>query len=179
MIESKLEKVPDDDPARCQATYANGQCHHKRVEGTEYCPIHGGGKVHSTARAKIARQYNVAKWNARIGEFAGHDAVKTLREEIGIIRLLVETVLSQCNTSMDLLLYSSKISDLVSKVESLVRNCHKLESSMGLLLDKQAAMQLSGEIVEIISRRISDEATVEAIAADIANALVRMEGNDK
>ena len=48
-------------------------------------------------------------------------------------------------------MHSSKISSLIRDITNLVNSSHKLESSMGVLLDKMSAVQLSQEIVTIIS----------------------------
>ena len=40
---------------------------------------------------------------------------------------------------------------MIRDIATLVTAAHKLESSMGLLLDKMAAVQLSQELVTIIS----------------------------
>jgi len=174
MIETKIRICEPDSPNRCQAIFSAGQCKYEAQPGYKNCSIHNLLESNAAA-AKIIKQYNVAKWSARIGQFAEHEQVKGLREEIGIVRLLLETVLNQCGTDFDLLLYSNKISELVSKIESLVKSCHKLESSMGVLLDKTAALQLSGEIVEIINQHIKDEEIVNRISKGIAEALVRVE----
>jgi hypothetical protein len=176
MIETKPRRVKeDDDPNRCQGVFGMGQCHYEVVPGSTKCELHGGIYKMEETRKAVARQYNVAKWNARIEGFASNDGVKGLRDEIGIVRMILETVLNMCEDDFDLLLYSSKISDLVSRIESLVRSCHKLESSMGQLLDKTAALQLSGEIVQIIAKHVPDEDKVAMVAKDIAEALVRIE----
>lgn len=170
-----FERVAADDPERCQTMTGGGQCQFRRVSGAEQCEIHLGGGGKLKLRDKMTSMYNVARWRNRIDKFAGHDQVKGLREEIGIMRMLLETTLNLCQSDMDILLYSSKIGDLVTRIESLVRSCHKLESAMGMLLDRQAALQLSGETVEIISRHIHDEDTVKKIAEEMLEALVRIE----
>ena len=149
MIESKITRCTDpSSPTRCQGTHRGGQCVYESVQGSSKCQLHGGSYYIKETNKIIARQYNLAKWNARIDGFAQNEGVKGLRDEIGIVRMILETVLNLCQDEFDLLLYSSKISELVSRIESLVRSCHKLRSSMGMLLDKAAALQLSGEIVE-------------------------------
>ncbi len=158
------------------AKAGQSQCINLSVEGTDKCNLHHGPLAAWNAKKEVKRQYNITKWQGRIEGFSDHEGVKTLRDEIGILRLLMETTLNLCKDEHDLLLYSNKISDLVMKVESTVKSCHKLESAMGMLLDRAAALQFSGEIIEIIARRIpNDEELVQLIAADIAKSLVRIE----
>ena len=59
--------------------------------------------------------------------------------------MILEEVLNKCKDSKDLILKSSVISDLVVKVEKLVSSCHKMEGSMGQLLDKSAILQFAAE----------------------------------
>lgn len=168
------QKVESDSPDRCQSNSAKGQCVMRRQTGSQFCEAHSGNKTQS-AKAALSRQYDVARWRASIDKFAGHESVKSLREEVGIIRLLLETTLNLCHDEIDLVLYSPRISDLVLQTRGLVKDCHKLESSMGMLLDRAAAMQLSNETVEIVGKHVKDEKIIEAIAKDLMDALVRIE----
>lgn len=176
-IEKKLERVEaPDDPSRCQSVYKHGQCPYKSVAPSKYCQMHGAHAAVNAHKAVMKRQYNLAQWQSRTEEFADHDNVKTLRDEIGITRMLLENMLVRCADGTDLLLYSSKIGELVSKVERLVVSCNRLESSMGMLLDKAAALNLAGQMVEIISRHITDPLAIDAIAGEIAFAIANLNG---
>jgi hypothetical protein len=76
---------------------------------------------------------------------------------------------------MDLILQSSKIADLAMKLEKLVSSCHKLEGSMGKLMDKSAILQFAAEIVEIIGKELQgDEEKISAIGEQIFHAVGRI-----
>lgn len=175
-IEQKFKRVEADDPSRCQANHAKGQCSYQAIDGSKYCPMHGGNKAVEARKAQIVRQYNLAQWQARTEHFSDHDNVKSLRDEIGITRMLLENMITRCQDANDLLLFSSKISDLVGKIEKLVVSCNRLEGSMGMLLDKAAALNLAGQMVEIISRHVSDEQAIDSIAGEIAFAIANIQG---
>lgn len=176
-VERKLFKVSEDDPSRCQAIFKNGQCQFKSQDGSKYCAMHGGNKAGEVHNKLITRQYRLAQWQARVGEFAEHDSVKTLREEIGIARLLLENLVTQCQGPNDLLLYSSKIGEMVSRIEKLVQTCDRLETRMGMLLDKAGALHLASQMVEIITTHIEDEEIINQIATEIASAIANIQGN--
>ena len=177
MIEAKLEKVPyPDHPNRCQGTIAAGQCQYMAIPGSKYCKMHGGNTAVEAIKAESVRQYNLAKWQSRVNHFAGNDAVKSLRDEIGISRMLLENILNLCKDEHDLLLYSGKIGELVTKIEKLVVACSRLESNMGMLLDRTAALQLSGQMVEIITKYVDDPDAVSNIANEIAVAIANING---
>jgi len=147
----------------------HGQCPYKRIKGSDYCVRHGGHKQVIKNEEESKRQYNVAKWRARIDHFSEHQGVKTLREEIGIARLMLEALLQTCKDEMDLVLYSQKISELVGRIEKLVVSCSRLESSMGMLLDKAQAMQMAGRIINVISEHVQDPEALNSIADAITN----------
>src|SRR2546421_361414 len=84
--------------------------------------------------------HDIAKWQTRLDEFADNDKIKSLREEIGVLRILLEETMSRCHDTNELLLYSNKISELVIKIEKVVASCHRLENATGMLLDKSAAL---------------------------------------
>lgn len=166
----------EDDPRRCQSVYKHGQCPYRAVEHGTMCPMHGGGSQERAHTKKVMEQYNLAMWQARTQEFASHDKVKTLRDEVGLLRVVLENVVQKCNDSNQLLIYSSKIADLIMKVEKLVVSMNRLEASTGMLLDKSAALHLAGQMVEIITKYVNDPVAIDQIAADIARTILEMNG---
>lgn len=166
--------VADDDPTRCQAITANGQCRIQRTEGSQYCTMHGGADSQSV-KQRIFRQYRLAQWQQRVDEFSDHDGVKSLREEIGICRMILESIITNCKDQTDLLLYSNKITDIIGRIEKLVVSCNRLESSMGMLLDKTAALNLASQIVTIIGEHVTDGNIIDAVANDITMAILQIQ----
>lgn len=168
----KLTKATSfDDPNRCQGNNKVGQCSFLAVPGSNMCPKHD---LHNIARQRNAdkRNYRLTKWQARMEEFADSDKVKSLREEIGILRILLEENMNRCQSAMDIVLYSGKISDLVVKIEKLVASCHRLEQSTGLLLDKSAVINLSNTIITIIANNVKDDAILSVVSDQILDAVL-------
>jgi len=165
MIESKHQRMDGpEDPERCQGACASGQCHFKRIKGELYCPMHNGLRT-SIKKKEDLRNYRLQRIQTRVNEFADNSQLKSLREEIGIQRLLLENLLNKyVQTDEDLLLYSDKISSLVQKIESLVVSCHKLERSTGELLEKRAVVNISVQLIEILSSEIKDASLIERIS---------------
>ncbi len=179
MIESKFQRVEADAPDRCQGKFKLGQCPYRASPDSTYCPMHGGHLATNVANAERTRMYRLAKWQQRVSEFADNDQVKGLREEIGILRIIMEETLNMCQDSSQLMLYSSKISDTALKIEKVVSSCHRLEASTGILLDKQAALQIAGTIVEIIGRHVQDADTIELIAEEVINVILQTKPETK
>jgi hypothetical protein len=173
MIENKYERCSEpDDPNRCQARGGEGQCPFKAIPGAINCARHQGDNQFKKEQEKQKDMYRLAKWQARVAEFSEHDEVKSLRSEIGIARMLLEETVVRCKDSNELLMYSSKISDLVCKLEKLVSSCHRLEASTGMLLDKTAAIHLASVIVTIIGDYVPDPDVIDKISNEIVLAIV-------
>jgi len=169
MNDSDIQKVSyAADPRRCQASMSNSaQCMNVAVEGGTVCLVHGGNRQIASIENQSIYKFRVAQWRNRIGEFQEISNIKSLREEIGVLRLLLEELVNNCRTDLDLILRASAISDMVMKIERVVLSCNKLEASMGQHLDKAALMQFASQIVEVITNRLDDTEIVNAIAIDI------------
>lgn len=176
-----VKSVTDDSPNRCQAVTKAGQCHGEKAPNSNYCMMHGGNKGSEAAARQGLRNYQLTKFNARLQQLGDSGEIKSLRDEIAILRMIMEERLNQCKDTMDLIYQSGPISDLVLKIEKVVSSCHKLELSTGSLLDKQAIMQFGSELISIISHSIKDEVLLaqisEAIYATIARTIAPNEGD--
>jgi hypothetical protein len=168
--------VKTDHPReRCEATVKSGQCPYKKARSTNHCEMHGANSGENARKTEIQRNYRLQRWQNRISEFADNDNIKSLREEVGILRMVLEEMLNQCETSLDILLYSQKMSDLVMKIERLVTSCDKLENRMGLLLNKSSVLQLASTYVQIINNYVSDPDIIESISQEMAQATLAIE----
>ena len=168
----------DADPHRCQSViYSQGQCRNKAIYVKDYdvwtanCPVHGGNKQAASIMDKAYKNYMLTKFRALLARHSSSDFIKSLRDEIGILRMLLEVQINSCNDSVELMLSSGPISDLVLKIEKVVSSCHKLEGSMGQLVDKAALLQFAHQVVSIISKHIEDSAVLSQIADEILDIL--------
>lgn len=148
-----------------------GQCMIKAVENSSYCPAHGGNKAFEAVQQKELRNYRLNKFKARIQELGNSDEIINLRDEIGILRILLEEKINRCEDTNDLLLMSGPLSDLVMKVEKIVTSCNRLEARLGNHLDRTRVLQFAQTIVQIIGNHISDETILETISEEISTAL--------
>jgi hypothetical protein len=166
------KRVPyPEHPRRCQGRAQNDQCTIFAQEGSNYCPLHGGPATASAAEKASLRNYQLTKWQAHLQRHAGASGIKSLRDEIGILRMVLETRLETCKDATDLILHSGPISDLVAKIERIVVSCHKLEGAMGQMLDKTAVLQFAGRVIDIVALEVKDEAMMHRIADAIIGAL--------
>jgi hypothetical protein len=171
MLEHKLIRVEADAKDRCQGSCALGQCPYQASPGSKYCPRCGGNSQRDEQKAQSIRNYRLTQFHARVGEFADNDQIKSLREEIGILRMTLETILNRCQTDMEVILFSNKISDTVIKIEKLVATCHKLETATGQTMDQAKALHFAGTVVEVISRHVKDPEILAAISDEITQII--------
>jgi hypothetical protein len=129
--------------------------------------MHGGVMEARAIETKSANMYRLAKFGSRVSELASNTQVKGLREEIGILRMMLEERLNMCKDSEEMLLYAGPISELVIKIEKVVGTCHRLEESMGQLLDKQQIIQFAEGVIKSISEEITDPQLLARLAAKI------------
>lgn len=174
-MDNKYERVEADDPRRCQHVIpTRGQCTLQAVEGGSYCISHGGAGQAKVNRDGELRNYRLGKWKAKIGQHTDPNSIKCLRDEVAIMRTLIEEKMELCGDVHDLMLQSGPISDLVMKVEKLVTSCNRLETHLGAMLDKTQALQWAAEIVEIVGKHVEDEEALSAIADELMQSLDRL-----
>ncbi len=175
----KIEKVAEDDPRRCQCTQTQyGQCMNKQVEGSDYCIAHGGNHAINKRNKEAMHNYQLTKWQAKLDQHRDSPNIKSLRDEVAILRMTLEERLNHCSTELDLILQSGPISDLVMKIDKLVNSCHKLEGSLGQLLDKQAILQFAGEVIDVITRNLDDPIKIDLISSGILEIVGRVGKDD-
>lgn len=169
-----LQRVTDPaDPQRCKAPTAKGQCFNLAEEGSQYCLAHGRP---SLGPSPTKRMYLLANLQSRtrLGELAEHDAVKSLREEIAITRMMIEKQFNQIKTDDDWQLKWPAIQQGILTVHKLVKDCHVIEQNLGVMLTKQALMALVSRICQIIIEKLEGVEGYEEIANDVARELVAL-----
>ncbi|KKM86225.1 hypothetical protein LCGC14_1281150 [marine sediment metagenome] len=110
---TKWNKHKHHPRERCEGTLVNGQCINLKVIGADFCSTHGANTQLQSRNGSIARNYRLKRWQERVGQMADNSNVKSLREEVGILRVILEEMMNKCESSLDLLLYSQRMSDLV------------------------------------------------------------------
>lgn len=129
-------------------------------------------RLHTASKGTFASQYKIAAWQSQIDSFMTTDRLVSLRGEIGVMRVIIEDQLNACTDNYALLTQSSVICGHIQKVEKLVASCHKLEQSTGLLLDKEAALQLCQELIRLVGNYVEAD-DLNRVATDflvLANA---------
>ena len=153
-----MKIVDKDSPNRCQATDLRGQCPYEATYD-HLCGKHTDGQKEK----KHVRNYQLTKWQAELERHSSSSGIKSLRDEVGIARMTLEILLNKCESTTQLLAFSNQIGDLVMKINTLVTSCHRLEGSMGELLDKQTILHFASRLLDVINDEIPEKKK-EAIA---------------
>lgn len=164
----EMVKVTEpDDPNRCQGTWTHGQCPYRAVPNGTFCMRCGGNKQLDKMEKESTDMYRVDIYKARIARMKNNDEVRSLSNEVAILRMLMEEKLRLCTDDTQLIMASASIGDLVMKIDKVVVSCHKLERNLGQHLDKSALLQFAGEVVSLISDVITDKEQVKLVADGI------------
>jgi hypothetical protein len=167
----------EDDPRRCQCVIPKkGQCINLSVPGSQYCAAHGGNKAFQDEQKKSMLNYKLEQWRWKqdLEDKLHSSDLKSLRDEIAILRVLMEERLNLCTSPADLVINSAAIADLVTKIERTVISCHKLEGSLGQLLDKNDIILLASTIIQIVNEEIEDKTMVQSVANRIVEAITNL-----
>lgn len=159
----------DDDPNRCQNVGSRGQCYNLAVEGGKFCLVHGGNKTIQAQKAKELRNYRLTRNKVRLIELGNSSGIKSLRDEIAILRMLLEEKFNAITNTNEMILESGAISDLVLKIEKIVTSCQRLEEKTGTMLDKAQVMAVADQLIDIVTKHVPDTNIVEAMSLEIAN----------
>lgn len=168
-----IQRADDEfDPDRCQGVSpSRGQCMNKHHPESEFCLAHGGNRAGQQAEKRRISNYRLAKFQARLERQTDSPHLKNLRDEVGILRMVMEETLNRCQSDFDLLTNSQKISDLAMKITSIVEKCHRLEGSMGQLLDKTTVLRIANQFIGIIVEENLSEEQLDRIASKIMSVV--------
>jgi hypothetical protein len=162
-----------DDPNRCQATMKRGQCNFPAVIGGTYCICHGGKQQLKIADKNNIHRYRLAAYQFRLDSLTDSTTIKSLRDEIAILRFLVQKQLESCEN--DILPFSSVIAMLISAIDSLVVSCTKVENSLKDFIDNENAFEIAENILGLVRVLVKDK--FQAISDDFLDLLARLQAS--
>lgn len=182
--DAKFERIDaPDDPDRCQSNGGQGQCPFKGVldidgKRTKHCPRHTCGSATEFKPSYVGsgkdplRNYRFsAVFQPRVDELAGSEKLKSLREEIALVRMVLEAIVNRCTDMYDLTLEAERIQKLTEQLNKLVQSCHKIEESTGQLLDKTVVINIGGMMINILEKYVPDKSILDVVGAEIYEAI--------
>lgn len=169
------EKVGEKDPDRCQGVIANGtnagQCNYRASPGSKFCSLHGGHNAANAEKKAAIRNYKLRRYQERVGELADSSEIKSLREEIGIVRMTLENIINLCDNDNKLLIYAGQITNMVGMVSKLIQTCQQLEERNNNLLERKVVIVIADSIVTLIGQYITDPDQLNEIGTRICESI--------
>lgn len=165
-----------NDPNRCKADASEGQCTFLAVPGEEYCSIHCRSQ-NLDIEKKNLYDFQLTQVGHRIKEFKNHPDSKKLTTELGLIRLLLEQTVNQCEKSYDLVVKVPEIMALVEKIRIVQQANIGIEQKLGDLLSIEQVTEISQLLYDVVTKHIKkhmkDAAldVLEEIAIEFEQAL--------
>lgn len=185
MADNVFERVDDPaDPCRCQANIASGQCPFKGKimndgKRGKYCPRHVGANIENATSIGMSasdplRNYRFsAIFQSDIDAKSNSEKIKSLREEIGLCRLVLEAIVNRCQDTYDLTMEADRIMRMTAELNKLVQSCHKIEESTGQLLDKSVVINIGTMMVGILEKYVPDKSILDVVGTEIYEAIAK------
>jgi len=156
---------------RCEHTSDTRQCGEQALEGTTRCAKHS-----KDPQTGLRRQYmlNQARYRQRYGDFADSNELRSLRDEVSIMRMVMEERLNMVTNNSEMLASCGQIASLAVVIERLVKSCHQLESRLGTLLSKPTLLSIANEIVQILLQELVDVPGYEDLVDKISERIIQI-----
>jgi hypothetical protein len=113
--------------------------------------------------------YLLGKWQDRVQQLAEHASLKDLSNELGIMRMMLEEILNQCEDAQDLLLHSARITGTVDKIQRLVETLDRIESRNAIAPTELVG--LAAKWVQIINVHVNDPALLEKLSDELLDTI--------
>jgi hypothetical protein len=168
---TEIERAEEFSPDRCQGITSNGQCLNKSYPGSNYCLVHGGNKKRESDEKEALKNYRLTKYKVELAKKRNSSYIRDLRDEIAILRVLLEEKMNGLNNTNELILASGAIGILIMQIEKLVTSSTKLEQSLSQLIDKSRMIQYTEQIINIVSKYTETE-KLEKIVNEIEEIFV-------
>jgi len=164
---NETEKCAKDNCNRFAYKSENGQ--------SPYCARHGGNLIDVHATKQRQKAYYKTKWAGRIQEKTELSNQKSLAEELGILRLLLEERLNQCADAYELNMEANSISELALKIEKIVSSIHSMD--LRVAITEENVKAIIDVISIVLTDNIKDKELLGAINVGISVGIKKLELN--
>lgn len=157
--------------SKCQhVNRRSGQCPREALPGDSRCELH----TYSDPEKDDKRIYHLTEHQRRLrhAELSQHEDLKSLREELGICRMILEERLNAVKTEVDLLAACGSLNTLLLTIEKLASSCHKLDQSVGTLLAKPTLLKVANDIVQILLVELEHIPGYERIVDNVSQKII-------
>lgn len=169
-------KATNDPDKKCRNTTAHGACYYEKVEGSDYCAMHGGMAAERKTRKDGMYQFKKTQYLQKLADdrfpvFSKGKGKYDLSEELGILRICLEETLNKCNSEQDLNRFNQKISKTIAQIQSIIESSLKLDQKLGSLVTKTEMTDIAQQLIEHIQSHVQDPNIIKAIVSDFERSL--------
>jgi uncharacterized protein YunC (DUF1805 family) len=166
------ELIDISDTRRCQSSSHKGQCTEISVLGTDHCVKHTNLEKVNAVRT---RKYFLSTADQSLYEhYADDNQLTSLRDEIAILRMMMQNTLSTAQSEVERVNAYSKVNYFILSLERVMKTCISLEMKLNELVGKAALMRLGQQLCQILVNRLTGvpnyEQLIDAIIKDMAHA---------
>ena len=155
---------------KCEHTGTRGQCADDAVEGSRFCAKHAD----ESDRIKGYR-LSSPELRERFEHHSRSDLFKSLRQEIDLLRAMIEDRVSQADSPAERIAAFNAVRPALVDVVKCVETLSKLERQNNIVLGKEALSWLSKEIINILIGELEQvegyERIVDRVAQRISQAV--------
>ena len=169
--------IDPNDPRRCKAITSQGQCTKEACDNGTFCAFHSkGDDVDSELKNYLITNSEIAGLTAHYSQV---ESLKSLREEIALVRALATERLKMVESDADFLKACGQVNTFMLTLDKLINSCLRLEVHVGTLLSKAAAVEMAKSIVKILTEELSEiggfEGIVDRISEQIMDTIANQE----
>ena len=162
-----MDRVTDEaDPNRCKGSVGHGQCMYAAVEGSDYCRVHARAYA---APEKGMRRYLFAKAadQARLAQLSEGDDIKSLREEMSLVTMMIEEQWNTANTPLERQQMHARINTLLQTLDKLTKTSSQLEERRGSVLAKATLYHIGQQICLKLIERLGSLPNAEQLLTQL------------
>ena len=162
---------------QCSRSTPSGMCNQPSCDGSDFCQKH-------SKESDRVRSYQLSspELRARFSHHADSDSIETVRDEVILLRSLINDRLNLARNEAERIVAFREIHPAIATLNKLVESLCKLEKSTHLVLGKEALNRLGDEIVNILIEELSlvDGYTdiVDRVAGRIATVISEARNKD-
>ena len=169
-------KATKDPEKQCEQLANGNPCYYEKVEGSQFCAMHGGMRVVKARRKEAMYDFRKSQYfkhlaDEHMKEFSKGKNKFDLSEELGITRIILQETLEKCTDETLLMRHSQKISMIVAQIERLITSSLKLDHKLGALVSKDEMVEIAQKLVGAIQKHIKDPLIVKEIVEDFEKVL--------
>ncbi len=148
-MSDKLVRATFDSPNRCVRNdrITGEQCEYAAVPGQEYCSKHMNCIQHIQKKQSIAR-YKLAIYQDQIDDQLSRSDIKSLSDELLLVRLCTQSILDLCNIDIEFQRFSPQLTMLLNLTVDIATTVHKIQVATANLLDKGLLLDLAETIID-------------------------------